>query len=84
MDTLCPNTFILPWKTSIDLPTLKIKQMLPAALEIAMEEDVEFRRGLPLDYLTYMGVQNSDQVMPSFTSLAFKKIKLIKICVCII
>uniref|UniRef100_A0A3Q2TDY8 Bifunctional lysine-specific demethylase and histidyl-hydroxylase n=1 Tax=Fundulus heteroclitus TaxID=8078 RepID=A0A3Q2TDY8_FUNHE len=24
-------------------------------------EDVEFRRGLPLDYLTYMGVQNSDK-----------------------
>lgn len=27
-----------------------------------MEEDTEFRRGLPLDYLTYMGVQNSDEV----------------------
>ncbi|TNM94777.1 hypothetical protein fugu_017536 [Takifugu bimaculatus] len=37
-----------------------LQRMLPAALEIAMEEDVEFRRGLPLDYLTYMGVQNSD------------------------
>lgn len=29
---------------------------------MAMEEDVEFRKGLPLDYLTYMGVQNSDKV----------------------
>lgn len=75
MEILCPNTFILPWKKGIDHPTLKIKQMLPAALEIAMEEDVEFRRGLPLDYLTYMGVQNSDQVMASFTSLAFKHSK---------
>lgn len=37
-------------------------QVVPAALEIAMEEDVEFRQGLPLDYLTYMGVQNSDKV----------------------
>lgn len=37
--------------------------MLPAALEVAMEEDVDFRRGLPLDYLMYMGVQNSDKVM---------------------
>ncbi len=37
-------------------------QLVPAALEIAMEEDVEFRKGLPLDYLTYMGVQNSDKV----------------------
>lgn len=36
--------------------------MVPAALEIAMEEDVEFRQGLPVDYLTYMGVQNSDKV----------------------
>lgn len=72
MEILCPNTFILPWKTTIDHSTLKIKQMLPAALDIAMEEDVEFRRGLPLDYLTYMGVQNSDQVLVPFTSLAFK------------
>lgn len=37
-------------------------QVVPVALEIAMEEDVEFRKGLPLDYLTYMGVQNSDKV----------------------
>ena len=32
-------------------------------MEIAMEEDMEFRQGLPLDYLTYMGVQNSDKVL---------------------
>nr|XP_015803003.2 ribosomal oxygenase 1 [Nothobranchius furzeri] len=38
-----------------------LHKVIPAALEIAMEEDVEFRRGLPLDYLTYMGVQNSDK-----------------------
>ncbi|XP_017267249.1 ribosomal oxygenase 1 [Kryptolebias marmoratus] len=38
-----------------------LQKIVPAALEIAMEEDVEFRRGLPLDYLTYMGVQHSDQ-----------------------
>lgn len=37
-------------------------QVMPAALEMAMEEDVEFRKGLPLDYFTYMGVQNSDKV----------------------
>lgn len=58
--------------------------MLPAALEIAMEEDVEFRQGLPLDYLTYMGVQNSDLVMESFTSCqhpCWLFLKLIKICV---
>lgn len=39
---------------------------MPAALEMAIEEDVEFRKGLPLDYLTYMGVQNSDKVSSLF------------------
>ncbi|KAB5539983.1 hypothetical protein PHYPO_G00095660 [Pangasianodon hypophthalmus] len=39
-------------------------KVMPAALEMAMEEDVEFRKGLPLDYLTYMGVQNSDKEDP--------------------
>ncbi|XP_013875429.1 ribosomal oxygenase 1 [Austrofundulus limnaeus] len=38
-----------------------LQKVVPAALEIAMEEDVDFRRGLPLDYLTYMGVQHSDK-----------------------
>ncbi|KAL6486679.1 hypothetical protein MHYP_G00060710 [Metynnis hypsauchen] len=37
---------------------------MPAALEMAMEEDVEFRKGLPIDYLTFMGVQNSDREDP--------------------
>ncbi|XP_068198909.1 ribosomal oxygenase 1 isoform X2 [Antennarius striatus] len=41
-----------------------LQKVVPAAMEIAMEEDVEFRRGLPLDYLTYMGVQNSDKDDP--------------------
>lgn len=41
-----------------------LMKLVPAALEIAMEDDVEFRRGLPLDYLTYMGVQNSDKNDP--------------------
>lgn len=41
-----------------------LQKIVPAALEIAMEEDVEFRQGLPLDYLTYMGVQNSDMDDP--------------------
>uniref|UniRef100_A0A674F2A3 Bifunctional lysine-specific demethylase and histidyl-hydroxylase n=1 Tax=Salmo trutta TaxID=8032 RepID=A0A674F2A3_SALTR len=38
-----------------------LAKVVPAALEMAMEEDVDFRRGLPVDYLTYMGVQNSDK-----------------------
>ncbi|XP_051510283.1 ribosomal oxygenase 1 [Myxocyprinus asiaticus] len=39
-------------------------KLMPAALEIAMEEDVEFRRGLPLDYHQFMGVQNSEKEDP--------------------
>ena len=35
---------------------------MPAALQVAMSEDVEFRRALPLDYLDYMGVVNADTV----------------------
>ncbi|KAM9779034.1 ribosomal oxygenase 1 [Syngnathus typhle] len=41
-----------------------LQKMVPTALEIAMEEDVEFRQGLPLDYLSYMGVQNFDKDDP--------------------
>nr|XP_046229287.1 ribosomal oxygenase 1 [Scatophagus argus] len=44
-----------------------LQRVIPAALEIAMEEDVEFRHGLPLDYLTFMGVQNSDKDDPRRT-----------------
>uniref|UniRef100_A0A8C1VC42 Bifunctional lysine-specific demethylase and histidyl-hydroxylase n=1 Tax=Cyprinus carpio TaxID=7962 RepID=A0A8C1VC42_CYPCA len=39
-------------------------KLMPAALEIAMEEDVEFRKGLPLDYLQFVGVQNSEKEDP--------------------
>jgi lysine-specific demethylase/histidyl-hydroxylase NO66 len=35
-------------------------QLLPVALESAMEEDVEFRRGLPKDYLQHLGVAHSE------------------------
>ncbi|XP_060907797.1 ribosomal oxygenase 1 [Labrus mixtus] len=44
-----------------------LQKLVPAALEVATEEDVEFRQGLPLDYLTYMGVQNSDKDDPRRT-----------------
>ncbi|XP_006272625.1 ribosomal oxygenase 1 [Alligator mississippiensis] len=39
-----------------------LEKLLPAALQMAIEEDVEYRQGLPLDYLEYTGVQNSDMV----------------------
>ncbi|XP_073413630.1 ribosomal oxygenase 1 isoform X2 [Dendrobates tinctorius] len=37
-----------------------LDKLLPAALQIAAEDDVQFRQGLPLDYLDYMGVQNAE------------------------
>ncbi|XP_062973706.1 ribosomal oxygenase 1 [Elgaria multicarinata webbii] len=41
-----------------------MEKLLPSALQMAIEEDVEYRQGLPLDYLEYMGVVNSDAVDP--------------------
>ncbi|XP_032441462.1 ribosomal oxygenase 1 isoform X1 [Xiphophorus hellerii] len=55
-----------------------LQKVIPAALEVAMEEDVEFRRGLPLNYLTYMGVQNSDKVDPRREIFLSRVEKLIK------
>ena len=37
-----------------------MQKLLPRAVDLAMAEDVEFRRGLPLDHLRVMGVVNSD------------------------
>lgn len=36
-----------------------LEKLLPNALKIAMEEDVEFRKSLPTDYLNYLGVAHS-------------------------
>lgn len=41
-----------------------LDKLLPAALQIAAEDNVDFRKGLPLDYLDYMGVQNSESLDP--------------------
>ena len=35
-------------------------KLLPVALQAAIEEDLDFRRSLPIDYLQYMGVANYD------------------------
>ena len=48
--------------------------MVPRALQVAFEEDVEFRKALPIDYLNYMGVAFSDVV-----SRAIEKWKRLKI-----
>ncbi|XP_070576799.1 ribosomal oxygenase 1-like [Ptychodera flava] len=39
-------------------------KLVPRALQVAFEEDLEFRRALPRDYLNYMGVANSDSSDP--------------------
>ena len=39
-----------------------LSQLIPGALQIAFEEDREFRQGLPLNYLDFMGVANSELV----------------------
>ncbi|XP_050738942.1 ribosomal oxygenase 1-like isoform X2 [Eriocheir sinensis] len=41
-----------------------LQKLLPRAVDLAMAEDVEFRRGLPLDHLRVMGVVNSDIETP--------------------
>ncbi|KAL9952077.1 hypothetical protein ACROYT_G039281 [Oculina patagonica] len=37
-----------------------MEKLIPGALQIAFEEDREFRQGLPLNYLDFMGVANSE------------------------
>ena len=37
-------------------------QMIPRALSIAMQEDVLFREGMPINFLEYMGLSKSDKV----------------------
>lgn len=55
-----------------------LEKLLPASLHTAIEEDVEFRAGLPLDYLEYMGVQNSESHDPRRPSFIEKIHSLIK------
>lgn len=38
-----------------------LEKLLPMALKTAMEEDIEFRKGLPPDYLSNLGIAHSDQ-----------------------
>ncbi|XP_060617205.2 ribosomal oxygenase 1 [Anolis sagrei] len=54
-----------------------LEKLLPAALQMAIEEDVEYRQGLPMDYLEYMGVLNSDRVDPRRASFMQKISRLI-------
>jgi len=42
-----------------------LKKMLPAAIDLAVAENADFRSGLPRDYLNYMGVVHSEKELPS-------------------
>lgn len=49
-----------------------LQKLLPRAVDLAMAEDVEFRRGLPLDHLRVMGVVNSDIETPGRSAFLSK------------
>uniref|UniRef100_A0A8C4KU73 Bifunctional lysine-specific demethylase and histidyl-hydroxylase n=1 Tax=Dromaius novaehollandiae TaxID=8790 RepID=A0A8C4KU73_DRONO len=55
-----------------------LEKLLPAALQMALEEDVEYRQGLPMDYLGYMGVTHSDVADARRTAFVEKVQSLIK------
>jgi len=41
-----------------------LEKIVPVALQTAMEEGVEFRQGLPINYLNHLGVAHSDSDTP--------------------
>ncbi|XP_072032390.1 ribosomal oxygenase 1-like [Amphiura filiformis] len=41
-----------------------LEKLVPRALQVALEEDVEFRHALPRDYLNYMGIAFADTTHP--------------------
>jgi len=53
-----------------------MEKLIPGALQIAFEEDLEFRQGLPLNYLNYVGVANSDLTTTERTDFLRKVEKL--------
>ena len=46
--------------------------MVTSALQVAIEEDVEFRKGLPRNYLNYMGIVHSDAISQERTTFIEK------------
>jgi len=59
-----------------------LEKLVPRALQIAFEEDLEFRQSLPKDYMQFVGVSNSDkddpQRMDFFDSIQRLVLKLTK------
>ncbi|KAL6043240.1 hypothetical protein STEG23_022760 [Scotinomys teguina] len=49
-----------------------LEAVLPLAVQSAIEENVEFRRGLPRDFMDYMGAQHSDSKDPRRTAFMEK------------
>ncbi|KAM4853977.1 ribosomal oxygenase 1 [Thomomys bottae] len=49
-----------------------LEAVLPLAIQAAMEENLEFRRGLPRDFMDYMGAQHSDSKDPRRTAFMEK------------
>ncbi|XP_007521816.2 ribosomal oxygenase 1 [Erinaceus europaeus] len=49
-----------------------LEAAMPLAVQAAMEENVEFRRGLPRDFMDYMGAQHSDSKDPRRTAFMEK------------
>jgi len=53
-----------------------LEKLLPAALAVASQQDVEFREGLPRDYLQHLGAVNSENESAQRTSFMNKVEKL--------
>lgn len=53
--------------TSVARRSGALLQLIPAALEKAMAENIEFREGLPSEYLDYTGAVNADVVSLFYT-----------------
>uniref|UniRef100_A0A8C2QFD2 Bifunctional lysine-specific demethylase and histidyl-hydroxylase n=2 Tax=Cricetulus griseus TaxID=10029 RepID=A0A8C2QFD2_CRIGR len=49
-----------------------LEAVVPLAVQAAIEENVEFRRGLPRDFMDYMGAQHSDSKDPRRTAFMEK------------
>lgn len=50
-----------------------MEKLCDSALRTAMEEDLTFRQSLPRDYLNFMGIMNSDEVMYFMLKFTFFK-----------
>ncbi|KAI0233823.1 hypothetical protein LSAT2_015979 [Lamellibrachia satsuma] len=55
-----------------------MEKLVPRALQVAFEEDLEYRKALPRDYLNYMGVAFSDDDCPERKTFLKKIEQLMK------